>query len=184
MSAAEKKQISPYRAGVSNPLGKVLDLRARLRLIKNAPHQPKEEQENTTQIDPWFVLRNRQDEVVLCADIASHRSGFPSETEILRLLSVLGESARWLLFADLSEIRLYQRELSSVVLVHTFETKEILRAYDPGVDAPFVRYLATLTEAWCADLIYHWKSQEPPNQEALSDEFIEAIQGCATEWLQ
>lgn len=62
-------------------------------------------------------------------------------------------------------------------------TADILRLYEPGFGAkriyPF--YFETLVEGWLRDLIFRWKSQEPPGMDAVrAIGLLDRLQGART----
>ena len=79
--------------------------------------------------------------------------------------------APYALLADLSSIRIFERDGLSGAPLLEVPTAEILRHYDPDYDSKriFDYYLEKLVAAWLDDLNSHWKHQSPPCESQLSE---------------
>ena len=85
--------------------------------------------------------------------------------------------------ADLAEMRIFGWDGRALSHLSTLRTEPILSAYDPefGRKRIFKEYFITLIEGWLRDVAYGWKSERPPELDALeSIHLAERLKGGTT----
>ena len=109
---------------------------------------------------------------ILLANVRGKVVGPGVVSEMLSRLESSDPPIPYGMAADLETIQVMKFDCGNPIgFSRSFNTGDILRHYDEdfGNKRIFHDYLATLIEAWLRDLAYHWKSEDPPGAEELSE---------------
>lgn len=116
-----------------------------------------------------LVAEDRDGRPVLIVEVKSAPIRDESEGWFLSTFEGAPPTVRFGMLVDFAFIRIYRRGESAPTA--RFDTGEVLRHYSPtysereyphGHVRILELHIRTLLDAWLQDLIYHWKSAQPP----------------------
>ena len=117
--------------------------------------------------EPSMIAKDKDDECILMIDVRA--SDFFALTDINILKMENYQEIPFLMFVNSNIIRIFKSPNFEEIL--RLDTKKILNFYDQEISTKTISksYLKGLISAWLDDLAYYWKSQQPPQKEAINN---------------
>ena len=114
---------------------------------------------------PSIVAKDKNDQPILMIDVRA--SDFYALTDINILKMEDYQHIPFLMFVNSHAIRIFKTTNFTEVL--RLNTRETLKFYAHQVtkDRISTSFVMRLIQAWLRDLAYHWKSEIPPQMEAI-----------------